>query len=106
MANYDVTMTTWCRDFEGGAELRVKVVPGSSRDRIAGILGDALKIQVSAAPERGRANVAVERLIAKSLGVAESAVAVTVGHSTPRKTIRIAGMNGASVIARLNPVQQ
>ena len=98
-------MASWCRDIEGGAELRVKVVPGSSRERIAGLLGEALKVQVSAAPERGRANAAVERLIAGALGVAESAVAVMAGHSTPRKTIRINGMSAADVIARLIPDQ-
>ena len=47
--------------------LIVKVVPGSSRDRIVGKYGDALKVQVSAAPERGRANEAVIALIAIAL---------------------------------------
>ena len=101
MANYDVAMATWCRDIEGGAELRVKVVPGASRERIAGLLGDALKIQVAAAPERGKANAAVERLIAGVLGVAASAVRVTAGLTQPRKTIHVAGLSAADVAAKL-----
>ncbi|CAN0557360.1 unnamed protein product, partial [Laminaria digitata] len=47
--------------------LRLKAVPGASRDSIAGILGDRLKVRVSAAPEGGRANTAIVKLLAKSL---------------------------------------
>jgi uncharacterized protein len=102
MVNYDVAMPAWCRDIDGGVELRVKVVPGASRERIAGLLGGELKIQVAAAPERGKANAAVERLIAGALGVAASAVRVTAGHTQPRKTIYIAGLSAAEVAAKLN----
>lgn len=96
-------MAAWCRDVGGGVELRVKVVPGASRDRVAGVLGDALKIQVSAAPERGKANAAVEQLVANALGIATSAVHVIAGLTQPRKTIRVDGLNAARAIAALNP---
>jgi len=96
-------MATWCRDIDGGVELRVKVVPGASRDRIAGVLGDALKIQVSAAPEKGRANAAVKRLIADALGVATAAVKVSAGFTQSRKTIRIDGIDAAAARAALTP---
>lgn len=94
-------MATWCRDIEGGVELRVKVVPGASRDRIAGVLGDALKMQVSAAPERGKANAAVVELIAGALGVSGQAVSVIAGLTQPRKTLRVMGKRAAEVVAAL-----
>ncbi|MEK7839378.1 MAG: DUF167 domain-containing protein, partial [candidate division NC10 bacterium] len=50
--------------------LTVKVIPKSSRDSIAGWVGDALKVCVTAAPERGKANAAVEAVLADALGLA------------------------------------
>ncbi|MFM7075771.1 MAG: DUF167 domain-containing protein, partial [Planctomycetaceae bacterium] len=51
------------------ARLEVKVVPGSSRDQIVGWLGDALKIKVTAPPEKGKANERVVELLAGALGI-------------------------------------
>ena len=70
----------------------VKVVPRASRDRIAGELEGALKIKVSAAPERGAANQAVCKLLARALGLRAQRVTVDAGHTSPRKSIRITGM--------------
>ncbi|HVP09984.1 MAG TPA: DUF167 family protein [Phycisphaerae bacterium] len=74
-----------------GVEITVKVVPGASRDRIMGLLGDALKIQVSAPPERGKANAAVVALLADALGVSARAVAVNSGTTSPRKVVLVRG---------------
>ena len=63
------------------ARLNVKVVPGSSRNRIVGWLGDALKIKVTAPPEKGRANEAVLSLLAERLGLPADAVAVARGSA-------------------------
>lgn len=71
----------------------MKVVPGASRDRIAGQLGDALKVQVSVPPERGRANAAVSALLAKTLGVSAKDVSVIHGAASPRKTVLAQGIS-------------
>ncbi|NLE60572.1 MAG: DUF167 domain-containing protein [Planctomycetes bacterium] len=73
--------------------LPVKVVPKSSRDKIVGELDGALKITVAAAPEKGAANDAVCKLLAKALGLRASQVTVETGHGSPRKTIRISGVS-------------
>jgi uncharacterized protein (TIGR00251 family) len=75
------------------ATIAVKVVPGASRDGIAGRLGDALKIRVSAAPEGGRANKAVEALLAELLGLRPNQVSVAKGHAQRRKVIQIDGLS-------------
>ena len=50
-----------------------------------------LKVSVTAAPEKGKANKAVIRLIAKTLGVAPGAVEVVQGETARLKTLQIAG---------------
>ena len=86
---------------EAAARLTVKVVPGSSQCGIVGWLEDALKVRVTAPPERGRANAAVVSTIAEALGLAAERVQIVAGHSSARKTIEIAGLTDAEVQARL-----
>ena len=81
--------------------LPVKVVPKSSRDKIVGELGGALKITVSAAPEKGAANAAVCKLIARTLGLRTAQVTVEAGHGSPKKTIRISGMTAETIREKL-----
>lgn len=81
----------------GDVLLPVKVVPKSSRDRIIGELDGALKIAVAAPPEKGAANQAVCKLVAKSLGIRTQQVGVDAGHGSPRKTLRISGVAVAAV---------
>jgi len=69
--------------------IAVKAVPNASRDKIVGELGGALKITITAAPERGAANKAICKFIAKKLGLRTQQVAVETGQSSPRKIIRI-----------------
>lgn len=88
-------------DGRNGALLAVKVVPGAGRDEIAGVLGDRLKVRVSAPPEGGKANKAVCDLIAAALGVKSRDVELVEGASNPRKVVRIAGLDAAAVQARL-----
>ncbi len=81
--------------------VRVKVVPGASRDEIVGPLGDRLKVRVSAPPEGGKANKAVCALLARAAGVRAAAVSVVAGHGSAEKTIRIEGRSAAELASSL-----
>lgn len=72
-------------------QLRIKVVPKASRNRITGWIGDRLKIQVMAAPERGRANAAVIEMLAETLDLPRSACRILSGQASPQKTVEIDG---------------
>lgn len=77
------------RSDDGSWRIRIKAVPGASRDEIAGVLGDRLKIRVSAAPEGGKANKAICTLIAKKLGVPTRVVRIISGPGIATKTLHV-----------------
>ena len=82
--------------------LPIKVVPASSRNCIAGWLGDTLKVRVTAPAERGKANAAVERVIAEALEVSKECVRVVRGQTSARKAIEIIGLSKDEVHRRLS----
>ena len=71
-----------------GAEIAVRVTPGASHDRIA-VEAGALRVWVTAAPERGKANEAVRRRLAKALGLAKSRLTLVRGETARAKVFRI-----------------
>ena len=79
--------------------LQLKVIPKSSRNRVVGWVGDRLKIQVTAAPERGKANAAVVEVLAAALGLSRSQVRIVAGETTPLKTAEVDG--AAGLLAKL-----
>ena len=86
-----------------GAVLAVKVVPGASRERIVGPLGDALKVAVRKPPERGEANKAVCALLADALGLRPADVQVLRGAGRARKSVLARGLSAEEARRRLGP---
>ncbi|MEO1018843.1 MAG: DUF167 domain-containing protein [Pseudomonadota bacterium] len=75
--------------------LAVRVTPKASSNRVifekdqdGSILA---KVYVTTAPDNGKANAAVLKLLAKTLGVPKSALVITHGHKSRDKTIQIQG---------------
>ncbi len=79
----------------------VKAVPGASRDEIAGVVGDRLKVRISAAPEGGKANKAICKLLASSLGVNANQISIEGGETSPAKIVRISGAVFGDVMSEL-----
>jgi uncharacterized protein (TIGR00251 family) len=77
---------------DGTILLRIKVVPGASRDRIVGELGDELKLAVSKPPQDGAANRAVIALLAKHLGIPKQQITIIRGQTNPHKEVQISGI--------------
>jgi uncharacterized protein (TIGR00251 family) len=81
--------------------LSIKVVPGSSRNCVAGWLGEALKVRVTAPAEAGKANAAVEATVAEALGVSQKSIRVIAGRTSPRKTLEITDLCESEIRRRL-----
>jgi len=81
--------------------LRLRVSPGAGRAQIVGRHGDAWKVRVTAAPEQGRANDAVLRLLSEALAVPREAVVLVSGHGGRDKIVELTGLGPALVERRL-----
>lgn len=86
---------------DDGFALAVKVVPGSSRQRIVGAYGDGIKLTVRAAAEGGAANQAVLAVLADALEITRTNVRILHGHSSPRKEVLILGLSAEAIQQRL-----
>lgn len=81
---------------QGAISVRVRLTPRGGRDALEGaeVLADGkpvLKARVRAVPENGRANAALEAMLAGALGVPKSRVAVVSGATGRVKIVRILG---------------
>lgn len=83
------------------ASAAILVQPRGSQNKVVGIHGDAIKIQLTAAPVDGAANRALIVFIAKHLGLARSSIQILGGHHSRRKQISVTGLSPEQVRAAL-----
>lgn len=88
-------------DGPDGALVRVRALPGARREGLAGVVGDRLKVKVSAPAEGGRANASICGLVAAALGVRAQSVRVERGATSAEKTLRVEGIDAQRVMELL-----
>jgi uncharacterized protein len=86
---------------EASTRLRLRVSPGAGRAGIVGRHGDAWRIRVTAAPEDGRANEAVLRLLSDVLSVPRKDLSIVSGHTARDKIVALDGVGPALIERRL-----
>ena len=80
-----------------------KIVPGSSSPtRMSGLLDGMLKVKVSAAPEKGKANQALIKFLAQQLGVKKNAVNIISGQTSPIKQIQVTNLSIDVLLKKLD----
>lgn len=89
------------QEVPGGVRMRLRVVPGARRDAVLGTHGEALRVAVRAAPEKGKANDAVGRLLAETLGLGRGDVELVAGHGGRDKAVVVRGLDAAGLRARI-----
>ncbi len=92
---------TGIRPTPGGCTIDLKVVPGAKSDRLMGMLGDRIKLRISAPPENGKANTAVLGFLAGRLDLPARDLTVQKGHGAAEKTIAVRGLDAARVARAL-----
>lgn len=99
----------WRAD-ENGVKLFVRVTPGAKKNEISGLWKGAggetrLAVKVTAPPDKGKANDAVIKLLAKALDAPKSSFSVASGAASRLKTIEFVGAPEA-LCARLHPLAE
>jgi uncharacterized protein (TIGR00251 family) len=86
---------------EQGTVLPVKAQPGARRTAIVGVHAGALRVAVSAPPEKGKANAAIAHLLAEALGCKAAQVGLLSGATARQKRFLIAGITPEELGRRL-----
>lgn len=87
-----------------GCLLRVKVIPKAKRRAVVGVLGDSLKVSLTAVAERGEANRQLQEFLAEVLGIPPSSVLLKAGVASRNKLLFLEGVDPERVVQRLQAV--
>jgi uncharacterized protein len=81
----------------GRITLTLHIQPGAKKTEFAGLHGDALKIRLAAPPVDGKANDALVKFVAETLGLPKSAVTLKSGQTSRRKVLELVGAAASAV---------
>ena len=85
----------------GGVRLRLRVQPRASRDEVAGVAGDAIRVRLTAPPVEGAANEALVRFLADRRAISRSSVALVSGRTGRSKLVEVSGLTAEEASRRL-----
>jgi uncharacterized protein (TIGR00251 family) len=86
---------------DGTTLVALKVQPRASRNEVCGLLGEELKVKVTAPPVDSAANQALLKFMAQGLGCARASVTLHRGQSSRHKIIAVSGLKPGEVEHRL-----
>ena len=90
------------REVDGGVVFIAKIVPGSSgKTRLCGLLDGMVKIKVSAAPEKGKANKCLLKFLAEQLDVKTNAINIISGQTSPVKHVQVLDISASTLMEKL-----
>ncbi len=78
---------------DGGVIVEVKAHPAAKKDAIIGVHDGQLKVDTTSAPEKGKANDAIRKFLAKCFDVGRGDVELVSGHACQKKRFRIDGIS-------------
>lgn len=81
--------------------MAVHVLPRASKDEVAGLSGDSVRVRLTAPPLENRANDALVRFLAAALGVPRARVGIVAGGRGRKKVVRVEGLSREELYRRL-----
>ncbi len=78
---------------KNGIAIEVKVEPRSSKKAISGVMGNVLKVKLTAPPVEGAANEQLIEVISEATGIRKSNIRIVRGASSKRKVLEIEGIS-------------
>ncbi|MHB8898109.1 MAG: DUF167 domain-containing protein [Thermoguttaceae bacterium] len=89
---------------QDGVILPVKVHAGARRNEVGGVQNGMLKVSVTQAPEKGKANKAIVGLLAKELSLRKAQIELVGGETSPQKRFLVRGLAVGDLRERLGPL--
>jgi len=86
-----------------GTILPVRAHAAARKNEIHGSQAGMLKVSVTQAPEKGKANKAIVSLLAKELGLKKSQIEIVSGETSPQKRFLIRGVSRDVLDERIQP---
>ncbi len=84
-----------------GCVLSVRAQPGARRSAVIGEQASALKVAVTAPPDKGRANEAIVEVLAEAFGLKRSQIELVAGPTSRQKKFLVRGISPADLTAKL-----
>jgi uncharacterized protein (TIGR00251 family) len=89
------------KEIAGGVTFAVKVHPRARKNAITDVVGDALKLALTAPPVEGKANQAVIEFFADLFAIPRSSVTIASGETSRNKIVRITGLSRTAAEQKL-----
>lgn len=87
-----------------GIVIKVKIVPGSSKNKIVGVYNNALKISITAPPVEGKANKECIAYLSKYFDVAKSKIEIISGETSKNKLIKIYDISQSKFLDKIEKI--
>lgn len=91
-------------DHPEGCILSVRAQPGARRNALVGEQAGALKVAVTAPPDKGRANDAIIDVLAESLGLKRGQIELIQGMASRQKKFFLRGISADALKRKLDAV--
>jgi len=89
------------KEEKDGVSFKVRVQPRASKNQLAGLFEDALRVRLTAPPVDGEANEACRAFLADLLSVGRGQVEILSGLTGRNKVVKIKGVTVSEVQKRL-----